>query len=158
MERKNWHFCSKEDDTISLHDCLIDHVEWTEAGIWLFFEDGFNVTKDNSLNHTGRHQLSGKAAVFLKDGAYLEGFWNRGCTFQGPDNPEPVPLPEVLIQKEQLADLSLEVLDFTWETEKKRFYLAAMDETGYCDINFACTEVWFCWNELLKDAWFQDWS
>ena len=65
MEGKNWRFCSQEDETISLHDCVIDCVEWAEHGIWLSFENGFNVTKDNSLNPTGRHRLTGKAAVFF---------------------------------------------------------------------------------------------
>ena len=54
------------------------------------FEDGFNVKKDNSLNPTGRHRLTGKAAVFLKDGSYLEGAWNRNCTQQGPNDSNPV--------------------------------------------------------------------
>ncbi len=157
MERKDWRFCSQEDETISLHDCVMDGVNWAESGIWLSFENGFNVTKDNSLNPTGRHRLTGKAAVFLSNGVYLEGAWNRNCTMQTPSDPEPILLQETPIPQEQFADWSPEVLDFTWEPENQRFSIDAVDHIGFCEINFSCTELWFCWNELPEDAWFQDW-
>jgi len=136
MNLKDWRFCSQEDDTISLHDCVMDRVEWDKGGLWLIFEDGFNVAKDNSLNPTGRHRLTGKAAVFLKNGSYLES----------------------AIQREQLAELSPEVLDFTWEPEKRHLSIFAIDDVGYCEINFSCESLWFCWNELPEDAWFQELS
>lgn len=157
MNRKDWCFCSQEDEAISLHDCIMDRVEWEQDGLWLIFEDGFHVTKDNSLNPTGRHRLTGKAAVFLKAGSYLEGAWNRNCTRQGPDDSEPIPLQEIPIHPKQFAEWSPEVLDFTWEPEKRRLSITAIDSVGYCEINFSCEELWFCWNELPEDAWFQDW-
>ena len=158
MNLKDWRFCSQEDDTISLHDCVMDHVEWDKGGLWLIFEDGFDVTKDNSLNPTGRHRLTGKAAVFLKNGSYLEGAWNRNCTMQNPGDSKPIPLQEISIQREQLAELSPEVLDFTWEPEKRHLSIFAIDDVGYCKINFSCESLWFCWNELPEDAWFQELS
>ena len=157
MNLTDWRFCSQEDDAISLHDCAMDHMKCDKDGLWLMFEDGFDVTKDNSLNPTGRHQLTGKAAVFLKEGSYLEGDWNRNCTQQGPNDSDPIPMQEVPILWEQLVDLSPEVLDFTWDPDKQYLSITAIDNVGYCDINFACVEVWFCWNELTEDAWFQDW-
>lgn len=37
----------------------------------LYFDDfGINVTKDNSLNFTGRHRSTGSAAVILKNAYY----------------------------------------------------------------------------------------
>ena len=109
MNLKDWRFCSQEGDTISLHDCIMDHTEWEKGGLWLVFESGFNVTKDNSLNLTGRHRLTGKAGVFLKAGSYLEGAWNRNCTWQASANSEPIPLREIPIQREQFTDWSPEV-------------------------------------------------
>lgn len=157
MVLKDWRFCSQEDDTISLHDCVMARVEWEKDGLWLIFEDGFDVTKDNSLNPTGRHRLTGKAAVFLKDGAYLEGAWNRNCTTQNSGDSEPIPLQEIPLRQEQFRAWSPEVLDFTWEPEKRHLSITAIDGIGYCEINFSCESLWFCWNELPKDAWFQDW-
>lgn len=157
MNLKDWRYCSQDDDTISLHDCVMGRMEWDKDGLWLMFEDGFHVTKDNSLNPTGRHRLTGQAAVFLQSGSYLEGAWNRNCTRQGPDDPEPIPLQEIAIPPEQLTDWSPEVLDFTWESEKRHLSITAIDGIGYCEINFSCAELWFCWNELPEDAWFQDW-
>ena len=157
MVLKDWRFCSQEDDTISLHDCVMARVEWEKDGLWLIFEDGFDVTKDNSLNPTGRHRLTGKAAVFLKDGAYLEGAWNRNCTTQNSGDSEPIPLQEIPLRQEQFRAWSPEVLDFTWEPEKRHLSIAAIDGIGYCEINFSCESLWFCWNELPTDAWFQDW-
>lgn len=158
MNLKDWYFCSQEDDTISLHDCVMNRLEWDKGGLWLIFEDGFDVTKDNSLNPTGRHRLTGKAAVFLKNGSYLEGAWNRNCTMQNPGDSEPIPLQEISIQREQLAELSPEVLDFIWEPEKRHLSITAIDDVGYCEINFSCESLWFCWNELPEDSWFQELS
>lgn len=33
MDLKDWCFCSQEDDTISLHDCIMDHLEWDKDGL-----------------------------------------------------------------------------------------------------------------------------
>lgn len=112
MNLKDWRFCSQEDDTISLHDCIMNRLEWDKGGLWLILEDGFNVAKGNSLNPTGRHRLTGKAAVFLKNGSYLEGDWNQNCTMQNSGGSKPIPLQEIA---KQLAEFSPEVLDFTWE-------------------------------------------
>lgn len=152
MNLKDWRFRSQEDDTISLHDCVMNRLEWEQDGLWLIFEDGFNVMKDNSLNFNGRHRPTGKAAVFLKNGIYLEGAWNRNCIWQGPDDLEPILLEETPIQRQQLADWSPEVLDFTWEPEKRHLSVTAIDGVEYCEINFSCDELWFCWNELLEDV------
>ena len=72
-----------------MHDCLIDHVEWTEAGIWLFFEDGFNVTKDNSRIILDVTSLVENGGLFERR-AYLEGFWK----FEG------VPFRDQIIQNQ----------------------------------------------------------
>lgn len=91
MNLKDWRFCSQEDDTISVHDCIMNRLEWDKGGLWLILEDGFNVAKGNSLNPTGRHRLTGKAAVFLKNGSYLEGDWNQNCTMQNSGGSKPIP-------------------------------------------------------------------
>lgn len=157
MELKNWRFCSNEDNTISLHDCMIDHFEQYENGWWFIFDSGFNVTKDNALNQTKRHKSTGKAALFLKNGTYMEGAWNKNCTWQKSANSKPILLQEIPIQQDQFTKLSIEVLDFTWEPKKHLFTLFAIDNIGYCEFNFFCEELWFCWNNLSEDAWFQDW-
>lgn len=83
--------------------------------------------------------------------------WNRDCTQQGPDDSELLPLQEAPVQLEQFTDWSPEVLDFTWEPEKRHLFITAIDGVGYCEINLSCEELWFCWNELPGDAWFQGW-
>ena len=106
---------------------------------------------------TGPGEGHRKAAVFLKAGSYLEGAWNRNCTRQGPDDSEPISLQEIPIHPKQFTDWSPEVLDFTWDPEKQHLSITAIDSIGYCEINFSCEELWFCWNELPEDVWFQDW-
>lgn len=31
-------------------------------------------------------------------------------------------------------------------------------DSGFCEVEFSCEEVLFCWNKFTSDAWFQDWS
>ena len=157
MNLDDWSFYSCEDNTISLHDCFMSCVKCEKNGLWMIFEEGFNVTKDNSLNTSGRHQLTGKAAIFLKSGSYLEGAWNRNCTIQNSKNSKPIKLQETPILQKQFANWSLEILDFEWEPQNKHLSIIAIDEVGYCEINFFCEELWFCWNDFITDAWFQDW-
>lgn len=61
-----------EDNQVSLHDHTISDVYWG-TDIILLFEDGFDVTKENIKNKTGRHKQTGSASVILHNAIYLSG-------------------------------------------------------------------------------------
>lgn len=145
MDDMDWKYVS-EDGGVTLHDCVITKLRH-ENGTLLIFEDGFDVFSDDPQNDTGRHKRTGKAAVFLKNGQFLRG---RLCISENEEKP---------LREDELAALGLEVLDC------KRYpdsvFLACdawhtADGCCYCEIEFTCTAVLYCWNEFTDDAWFQD--
>lgn len=142
-----WKYRSDDYRSVSLHDhdlteCLSDGGE-----LLLMFNYGFDVCAENPLNETGRHKHTGKAAVALKNGRFLEG------TLYTSDKEEK-PLRE-----EEIGTLTIEVLDFKRYPDSAFLACDAWHaEHGvcYCQIEFACSGVEFCWNEFTDDAWFQD--
>ena len=166
-----WKFISEEADTISLHDHCISQAEEDGTDLILRFDDdGFDVTKDNSLNPTGRHRNTGPAAIVLKNWRWGEGSFGPYCFQVIPlDNgrKEYVPLPIVPITRAQfLHELTLEVLNFTWEPEQSLLTLEGDgritppppgSETGFLEIKLFGEQMLFCWDDLPRDAWFQDW-
>ena len=133
MEQQ-WKYQSVEDNTISLHDCVIDRVELSGGDVILYFDEyGFNVTKDNSLNPTGRHRNTGPAAVILKNGCY-----------------------QTLISKEFFAQelIEGEILKFEWNQDLRLFTLKMVGGINfeYYEMEFICDKVLFCWNDLPEDA------
>ena len=85
-----WKFVSEDERSISLHDHWISKVDQVGEDLMLHFSsDGFDVTKDNPLNPTGRHRNTGPA--------------------------------------------------------------------GFIVLELYAQRVLFCWNDLPRDAWFQDW-
>ena len=63
---ESWKFCSEEGQTISLHDHWISKVDQVGEDLMLHFSsDGFDVTKDNPLNPTGRHRNTGPAGFIM---------------------------------------------------------------------------------------------
>lgn len=162
---------SEEAETISLHDHVITSAEESGPDLVLRFDGGgFDVTKDNPLNPTGRHRNTGPAAVILKNWGWQEGAFGPNCfRIIRLDNGQEqrIPLPIVPIAREQfLHGLELEVLGFTWEREKGLLTLdgdGSLDppppgsEDGFVEITLSCDRLLFCWNDLPQDAWFQDW-
>lgn len=61
-----------EDDQISLHDHSISDIHFG-MDIILLFDDGFDVTRNNIKNKTGRHKRTGSASVILHNGIYMRG-------------------------------------------------------------------------------------
>lgn len=161
----DWKFVSEDAGSISLHDCRISSMEESGADLFLYFEDGFDVTRDNPLNPTGRHRNTGPSAIVLKSWHYQNGVFGRGCERVLSDGTR-VPLPEVSIPQESfLSGLEPEILDFDWNREAGRLELscdcwskAVPPETGgFAELILGCDRLLFCWNELPRDAWFQDW-
>lgn len=145
----DWKYRSDDCRSVSLHDCDITECLSEADGLSLIFESGFDVFAENPLNETGRHKRTGKSAVALKNGRFLQG------TLYISDKEEK-PLCE-----EDIAAVEPEILDF------KRYpdsvFLACdvwSEDYGacYCQIEFACSGVTFCWNEFTDDAWFQDYD
>ena len=140
----NWKF-KTVDDNISLHDHLISDVD-IGKDIILFFDDGFDVTKDNICNQTGCHKRTGRSAVVLHDARYIGGvkFLNEAS--------------EKEIAIEELKNIDFEVLEFKYMAGKVEIYGDAWDECLFSKLEFICNKVSYCWNEFIDDAWFQDWN
>ena len=167
----SWKFVSEDPETISLHDHRITRAEEIGPDLALHFDgDGFDVTKDNPLNPTGRHRNTGPAAIVLKNWRFLEGAFNRDVEVHCPDGTRYY-LPEEPLTKVQLLSgaLEAEVLDHSWDPESGVFRLDGDGGVYYEDpdtpdgpVGFIVLELYaqrvlFCWNELPRDAWFQDW-
>lgn len=160
-----WHFLSEEAETISLHDHLVSSVEEMGSDLILWFTgDGFDVTRDNSLNPTGRHRNTGPAAVYLENWSYHDGAFGRGCEEVLSDGTR-IPLPQTPIPRELfLTGLEMEILDFDWDRENGVLTLFADGRTeepfpascGFCEVTLLCRRLLFCWNSLPEDAWFQE--
>lgn len=160
---QQWKFQSEEDKTISLHDCVVDRVEISDDDIILYFDEyGFDVTKDNSLNPTGRHRNTGPAAVILKNVCYQTGIGNRNVTETRLVEGKTIAhtLTEVPISKESFVQelVEGEVLEFEWNPDLRHFTLQMVNGINYVyyEMEFICDKVLFCWNDLPEDAWFQD--
>lgn len=168
--KTQWKFQSEDDTTISLHDCVIDRIEQAEDGLWLWFEDGFNVTKDNALNPTGRHRNTGPAAIHLAHARFCGGTFNRDVvqTWRAENGQiMEFKLPETPLTAEMFSHFSeIEILDFQWQRAQQLFSIdtgnwSSLDpdapDIAFCSINLHCARVLFCWDDLPRDAWFQDW-
>ena len=143
----DWKYRSDDYRSVSLHDHDLTELRPDGGELLLMFESGFDVCAENPLNETGRHKHTGKAAVALKDGKLLQG------TLYLSDKDEK-PLGE-----EEIAALTIEVLDFKRYPDSVFLECdawGAARECCYCQIEFACSGVAFCWNEFTGDAWFQD--
>ena len=142
----NWKVIT-EDTEISLHDHVITDVE-IGKDIILYFEDGFDVTRENACNNTGRHKLTGNAAVVLQNATFIEVIKYLA------DN------AEKRVALEELRDLEFEMLKFTEDNEKQEVVIFgdAWDECAFSKLVFWASGVLYCWNEFVDDAWFQDWA
>ncbi len=143
----DWKYRSGDCRSVSLHDNDLTESRSDSDGLLLIFENGFDVCAENPLNDTGWHKHTGKAAVALKNGRFLEGTLFVAQTEEKP------------LREEEIAELTIEVLDFKCYPDS--VFLACDAWTAehgvcYCQIEFACAGVEFCWNEFTDDAWFQD--
>lgn len=143
----DWKYRSDDCRSVSLHDHSLTECLHNGEELLLMFDYGFDVCAENPLNETGRHKHTGKAAVALKNGRFLVG------TLYGLANEEK-PLRE-----DELAALMIDVLDFKRYPDSVLLMCDAwvtVHEYYFCEIEFACAGVEFCWNEFTDDAWFQD--
>ena len=144
--KMNWKIIT-EDNQVSLHDHTISDVYWGND-IILLFDDGFDVTKENVRNKTGRHKQTGVASVILHNAIYMS-----GIKFLSND-------AEKNVNKEEVADIDLEVLEFSFDSNNGKVEILgdAWDECLFCKLEFKASKVSYCWNEFVDDAWFQDWA
>lgn len=140
----DWQYTSSVFGSVSLHDCEISG--WVFGGdIICEFEDGFDVLADSPGNTTGRHKRTGKAAVVLKKAAFVSG--------ELSDENGAAALGEA-----DIAGLELDVLDFRRLPDSVLFACDAFRngrDVGFCELEFSCSEVIYCWNGYTDDAWFQ---
>lgn len=149
------------DNRISLHDHCITSITFTKD-IILHFEDGFDVLTVNNSNTTGRHKLTGCAAVILRNGRYLYG------SFEGPTvdkDGNKFEIPAVQITQQEIEKFEIEVLSYQIEIKDSTLSLmgfldvkARTLNSPFCSLTFSCNEILYCWNEFVDDAWFQDWN
>ena len=139
-----WKYKSDSFRGVSLHDCEIS--EWVfGADIICVFGDGFDVFANDPQNDTGRHKRTGKAAVVLKNAAFRSG--------ELSDDNSTAALTEA-----DIAGLELDVLDFKKLPDAVLFACDAFRDgrdAGFCELEFSCSEVIYCWNAYTDDAWFQ---
>ena len=131
--------------SVTLHDC--------EISCWIFgenitcvLEGCFDVFADNPQNNTGRHKRTGRAEVVLKKAGFVSGELSKD---EGETK---------LLTKDDLSELELDVLDFKRLPGSVIFCCDAFKngrDSGYCELEFSCSEVIYCWNEYTDDAWFQ---
>lgn len=140
----DWKYKSDNFRGVSVHDCEIS--EWVFGeDIVCVFEDGFDVFADDPQNDTGRHKRTGKAAVVLKNAAFRSGELSD-------DN------GTATITQADIAGLELDVLDFKNLPDAVLFACDAFRDgrdAGFCELEFSCSEVLYCWNDYTDDAWFQ---
>ena len=166
-----WKFVSEDGETLSLHDHCITRAEEIGPDLALHFDgDGFDVTKDNPLNPTGRHRNTGPAAIVLKNWRFIDGALDRGVEVNYPNGTR-YSLPEKPLTRELLLSGAFEagVLEHDWSPESGVFHLDGDggvyyegSETpdgpaGFIVLELYAQRVLFCWNDLPRDAWFQDW-
>lgn len=130
---------------VTLHDCEIS--EWIFGDdITLVFEDGFDVFANCPENDTGRHKRTGKSAVILKNSVFVSGKAYLA-------NNE-----EKQINKEELPDMEFDILDFKILPDSVIIECDAWKygkDAGFCELEFSCEKVFYCWNDFTDDAWFQ---
>ena len=136
-------YCAETD--ITLHDCEIAKWIFTED-ITMVFEDGFDVFADCPQNDTGRHKRTGKSAVILKNGGFVSGELSL-------ENNEVKSFSD-----NELTELELEILDFKILPDSVILECDAWKDgkdAGFCELEFSCEKVLYCWNDYTDDAWFQ---
>ena len=140
----DWKYKSGNFRGVSLHDCTISGWQRGDDTI-VWFEDGFDVFAENPENSTGRHKRTGKAAVVLKNASFISG--------ELSDSNGTAALAEA-----DLEVLELDVLDFKRFPDAVLFACDAFRngrDAGFCELEFSCSDVVYCWNAYTDDAWFQ---
>lgn len=147
-----WRYCSEDWQSVSLHDNFISKMRF-ENDITLDFEDGFDVCAENPLNDTGRHKYTGKAAVLLKNGKFISAEYS---SYYDRDNGN---VPAKKMSLKELLQLKLEVYGFEYESGIFTMSCNIWEHAkSFCEFKICCEKPQFCWNELLGDAWFQDYD
>lgn len=145
-----WRYVSDDWESVSLHDYDITDIEINED-IILNYADGFDICAENPLNDTERHKHTGKAAVVLKNGAFLS------AEYPSYEDGKLGTVPAQNIGLEELLTLDLEVYSF--DLKNGIFTLECnvwQSEKSFLTARFKCEKPLFCWNEFTDDAWFQE--
>lgn len=129
---------------LTLHDCFITNVGFGRELI-LSFEQGIDILASHSLNPTHRHQTTGPAEVVLQSYELVQVREVYGAEDFSPS-------------LEALTSKRVEVLCFEFDRATRTAQLLCDIDWRYCvAYTFSCEAVYYKWNELTGDAWFQDW-
>lgn len=147
-----WHV-STRDNRVSLHDCTISTVTFGRD-ITLFFIEGIYVLSQNSCNKAGHHERTGPAAVILRDGRYLNGYFEG--IIKNQDGLE-ILSPVLQIMEKDIEKYEIVVLSYFLKKKKNIVELQGFSyevEEGYppyCSLFFSCSEIMYCWNEFVNN-------
>lgn len=136
-----WKFTAE--NAVTLHDCGISEIIFGEDVI-LMFDDGFDVFADCPQNGTGKNMRTGKAAVILDNARFISGEISLDDEARQ-------------ITADELSELELGILDFRELPDSVLLECDAFrdgKDAGFCEVEFACKGVRFCWNEFTDEAWF----
>ncbi len=150
---KAWRHRSEDAGTISLHDCTLSGIRRDGERCILLFEEGFDVERENAENPTGRHRRTGPSAISLEKCSGLRGELDPCCLREETFSRRHVPLTWDLLCEQS----GLVLLDYSWDG--RRVDVSGINtacEYGYFALSLAYERATFCWDELLRDAWFQD--
>lgn len=160
---KNYKYTTKEEETISLHDHFIEKIIFSDNIILEM--DGFDITRDNEYNKTGKHKYSEKTCIVLKNGKYKEGLFEFTTTASKEENFKETHYIEEIKEADIISNkYNFEVLEHlinydTLDKTKKIFKIDCVDKIKfYCSLEFYCDEVIFCFNDYFSDAWFEGWN
>lgn len=131
-----------QDPAVSLHDCVVNRIIFGEDIIFEF-DDGIDIPKQNSQNHTNHHMHTGKAAVVLGNGIY-----KSGISYLEKDE-------KAKISAEELETTELEILSFEFDQNTGEIKISAdADRSLYFELVFSAESVEYCWDEFTDTAWF----
>ncbi len=143
MEEASYQFVTTEAN-LTLHESLITQANLTSNLVLTV--DSLDVFAVHSLNSTGRHQVTGPAEVELVQ-AYLL------------DSKQIDVLEGFQVSLENFKTYSrIEILAFAFESSNQLVTIyCEIERSMLVEYHIHCEQVYYKWNTLQGDAWFQDW-
>lgn len=155
---KRWKYISTDiENTISLHDCVINSWGRNNGDIIMIFRDGFNVSESNPQNNTGRNLNTGSAEVRLTAASFVGASTSKQDSFNYND----VMLSSKPAEKLDInyEDYDCEVINWRFDQEKHSFYfngdIFGQIPRRHTNLEFSCLNVIYCWNEYRGDSWIE---
>ena len=143
MEEAHYRFVTTEAN-LTLHESMITQANLTSNLVLTV--DSLDVYADHSLNPIGRHQVTGPAEIELVQ-AYLV------------DSKQIYVSEGFQVSLENFKTYSkIEILSFEFEPSNQLVKIyCEIEHIMLVEYHIHCEQVYYKWNALQGDAWFQDW-